>query len=241
MFDILRGPYRRLMTLRAANHFAWKSAYAGKWVEWCKANRCSNVFSHPHDLHAYIIGLDHLHGPINYLEFGVHKGESIEWWVRKNRHPDSRFVGFDSFQGLPADWRAGFPKGHFSTEGKTPDISDQRCSFRVGWFYETLPKFVAEFSFSNPTVVNVDADLYGSSIWVLFALAAKLKMGDILIFDDFSDSLHVFRAFTDFLFAYPIGYDLIAQHPRYVRVALQIRDLPSGLMQTLGSPSTDLP
>ena len=37
---------------------------------------------------------------------------------RENSHSDSRFVGFDSFEGLPEDWNSENPKGHFTTQGR---------------------------------------------------------------------------------------------------------------------------
>lgn len=221
MIDLPRRLYRRLMTMKSPNHFAWRSAYAGKWDQWCKGQKGCKEFNGPRDLHEHLVAI--FDGPINYLEFGVHKGTSLKLWVEKNQHPDSLFVGFDSFEGLPEDWNVDYPKGHFTTDGKTPDILDERCSFQVGWFHETLPKFVQQFSFENLTVVHLDADLYGSTLFVLCTLAPKLKKGDVLIFDDFSDTLHVFRAFTDFLSAYPLEYDLIAQDTRLNRIAVKIR------------------
>ena len=227
MLNVLHRCYRALMARETVNFIAWKSAYAGKWARWCNQHRSKNLFDHPRDLHAHVMEMQMLRGPLNYLEFGVHKGESIVWWLAKNKHPESRFVGFDSFRGLPVDWRAGFPKGHFATNGKTPDIQDERCSFEVGWFHETLPRFVRQFSSENPTVINLDADLYGSTLLVLCLLVGTLKKNDVVILDDFSDSLHVFRAFLDFVSSYPVEYDLVAQHPRYNRIAVQIRDLPT--------------
>lgn len=83
--------------------------------------------------------------PITYLEFGVHRGASMCRWLALNRHPDSRFVGFDSFKGLPERWELGgasLDAGHFSTGGQLPDVNDPRVSFVKGWFHETLPRFL---------------------------------------------------------------------------------------------------
>ena len=62
--------------------------------------------------------------------------------MEKNKNPGSQFTGFDTFTGLPEDWNFRYQKGHFSTEGKTPDIHDSRCSFEKGLFQDTLEKFV---------------------------------------------------------------------------------------------------
>ena len=79
--------------------------------------------------------------PILFLEFGVFEGNSIRRWAKLNSHPESRFVGFDSFEGLPTKWRQR-PAGHFSTGGQPPDIDDPRVSFVKGWFHDTVPGFL---------------------------------------------------------------------------------------------------
>lgn len=79
--------------------------------------------------------------PILFLEFGVYKGNSIRRWAGLNTHPESRFVGFDSFEGLPTKWRQR-PAGHFSTDGQVPTLDDPRVSFVKGWFNQTVPGFL---------------------------------------------------------------------------------------------------
>ena len=38
---------------------------------------------------------------INYLEFGVGRGNSLRWWTDNNTNPKSVFWGFDTYEGLP--------------------------------------------------------------------------------------------------------------------------------------------
>ncbi len=106
-------------------------------------------------------------GPITYLEFGVFRGDSIRRMSKLFTHPDSRFVGFDSFEGLPEDWGANRPQGHFTTEGQIPLIPDSRVSFVKGYFQNTLPGFLATPRRNVPTLIHFDADLYSSTLFLL--------------------------------------------------------------------------
>jgi hypothetical protein len=142
-----------------------------------------------------------LDGPIDYFEFGVERGESMQWWVTNNKHPESIFVGFDTFQGLPEKW-GRWATGSFSAEGKIPEIADRRVDFIKGLFQETLPRWQCDRDFRQRMIVNVDADLYSSALVVLTQLLPKIKKNDIVIFDEFSDYLHEFRAFIDATTAY---------------------------------------
>lgn len=135
-----------------------------------------------------------------YLEFGVHRGESIARWAKLLREPDCRFIGFDSFEGLPENWKVDGQRGTFSTEGKPPEISDARVSFVKGWFDETLP------GFTPPTherlVLHFDADLYSSTRTALAAMEPCIAVGTYLLFDEFADRHHELRAFDEFLAAH---------------------------------------
>lgn len=58
--------------------------------------------------------------------------------MRINTCPDSRFFGFDTFEGLPEDWTAGNTrKGGFDVGGAVPDLPDPRVRFVKGLFQET--------------------------------------------------------------------------------------------------------
>jgi hypothetical protein len=129
-----------------------------------------------------------------YLEFGVFEGRSMRWWSRNLRQPEANLVGFDSFEGLPEDWRPGLDAGHFST-GKPPEIDDPRVSFRVGWFDETLPGFTPPEH--DQLIVNVDSDLYSSAVTVLSWAEPYLRPGSLIYFDEFPDRDHELRAFNE--------------------------------------------
>ena len=166
-----------------------------RYRRWIAQNPCRHFPTRPL-LYQHLFDTQDLAGPIEYLEFGVWKGESISWWVAKNLHPESSFTGFDSFEGLPTDWEwERARKGAYSANGKVPEIADPRCRFIKGWFHESLPPWLNERKgFDRRLVVNLDADLYGSTLFVLIQLMPRLKLGDILIFDEFHSYNHEFRA-----------------------------------------------
>jgi hypothetical protein len=131
-----------------------------------------------------------------YLEFGVFEGRSMRWWSHHLTHAEARLVGFDSFEGLPEDWRPGFGTGRFAT-GEPPKIDDDRISFEVGWFDDTLPKF--EIPEHDQLIINVDSDLYSSAVAVLTWAEPYLKAGVLIYFDEFHDRDHEMRAFNELL------------------------------------------
>jgi O-methyltransferase len=142
------------------------------------------------------------------LEFGVWKGESISRWSRRLRNAGSRLHGFDTFKGLPEPWCDGKKRGHFSTDGATPQLSDSRISFFKGPFEETLPKY--HFVDSPVVVLFIDADLYSSAQFVLRELKHHIKVGTIICFDEFWDPSHEQLAFDDFLSKAGMSFELIA-------------------------------
>jgi hypothetical protein len=108
--------------------------------------------------------------PIDYLEFGVYKGESMRSWTDLHANPESRFYGFDSFEGLPEAWvyfGGTIGRAAFNAGGRVPDVPDERAEFVKGLFQESLPDFLADFEPRARVVLHCDADLYSSMLYVL--------------------------------------------------------------------------
>jgi O-methyltransferase len=163
--------------------------------------------------------------PIDFWEFGVFRGESLFAWLKNLPHPDSRFVGFDTFTGLPERWRATEPEGAFNMYGRIPETTDPRCKFEVGLFQETLLPFASRHDFSRRLVIHLDADLYSSTLFVLTTLAHFFKPGDIIFFDNFICSVDEFRAFENYVQAFRVKYEVLGAVQEYLRVCVKF--LPS--------------
>jgi hypothetical protein len=159
---------------------------------------------------------------IDYLEFGVFQGESIRRWTNLNKNKDSRFFGFDSFEGLPEGWKSDKPKGHFDKGGAIPQIGDERVKFIKGWFEDTVPPFAREFVVKNRLVVHLDADLYGSTMLALVYLTPSMSKGTLLIFDEFFDREHEFKAMMDWQRIYKKNFQIIAEVRNYGQICAQL-------------------
>jgi hypothetical protein len=130
-----------------------------------------------------------------YLEFGVWQGWSLRWWVEHLDAPGARFVGFDSFEGLPEQWRPDYPPGTFAVDGAPPPIDDPRVSFEVGYFEKTLRGF--EMPEHDRLFVNIDCTLYSSTATVLEWLEPHLQAGDLIFFDELPEYDHELRALLE--------------------------------------------
>jgi hypothetical protein len=112
------------------------------------------------------------------LEFGVFNGRTLG--IIAERYPGMSF-GFDSFNGLPEEWREGYPKGTFKIE-EIPKI--ENASIIPGLFQETLRNFLSKNS-EPISFVHLDADLYSSTKFVLSTLNDQIKPNCIIVFDEF--------------------------------------------------------
>jgi O-methyltransferase len=174
-------------------------------MKWGRENRQLPRFDNRSQLYKHVSEKEISGMPIDYLEFGVWKGKSLRFWSEISLHPESRFWGFDTFTGLPEDWQNVFntrKAGFFSVEGDLPQFEDKRVRLVQGLFQDTLPRFLDSSSLSHRIVVNCDADLYSSTLYILSSLDRFLKHGDIILFDEFKSAVHEYRAFLDYTIAF---------------------------------------
>jgi O-methyltransferase len=206
-------------------------AYMSRLSRWAHANKGKiefNDFYLPkfdyekrYQLYQYLSDKHIKGGAIDYLEFGVYSGHSMQCWVDLNNNPNSTFHGFDTFEGLPEDW-GPFKAGDMSVDAKIPDIKDGRVKFYKGLFQDTLPGLVKSHEWNNPKVIHMDADLYTSTLYALTTLAPVLKKGDIILFDEYLVPTHEYLAFDNFVKSYYLNVELIAAANNYYFTAFKI-------------------
>lgn len=180
----------------------------------------ARAFKTPREILEYALGLSERSGAA--LEFGVHTGTSLRT-IRDNREGVGNIWGFDSFEGLPEDWRSGFPQGAFKTPG-VPEVAG--ANFVVGWFAETLPGWLEE----NPTLavdfLHIDCDLYSSTKTVLEHVGPRLHPGSIVVFDEFFNYTgwrdHEFRAWSEYWRDFGVSFEYIAYCHRSEQVVVRI-------------------
>jgi O-methyltransferase len=193
---------------------------------WLQSNRPFPCFSDRFDLYQHVQTRYLETTSMDYLEFGVFRGDSILKWAEINPHSKSRFVGFDSFEGLPEEWvaisRRG-PKGSYSAGGIIPVTSDSRIQFVKGLFADTLPNFLGSLLLDSRLVVHIDADLYSSTLYVLTTINHLITTGSIIIFDEFSNPLNEWKAFRAYASAFGRSFRVIgASGSYYTQIALEV-------------------
>ena len=138
-----------------------------------------------------------------FLEFGVATGQTIN--TIASLKPDLTIYGFDSFQGLPEDWRKGWPKGTFA-QASLPKVRDN-CELIVGMFEKTLPDFLSSKQ-KSVSFIHMDCDLYSSAKTVLECCASYVKPGTVIVFDEFFNyadwQKHEFLAWQDYCRAHHV-------------------------------------
>ncbi len=158
-----------------------------------------------------------------YLEFGVWMGETINIISTVT---DEEIFGFDSFEGLPEDWRDAFPKGKFDLEGNLP-IVQSNVKLIKGWFDDTIPSFIAEHPESLIAFLHVDCDLYSSTVTIFEQLGSKIASGTVIVFDEYFNYPGwrdgEFKAFQEFIKSRGLDYEYLTYNSTNEQVALIVK------------------
>ena len=144
-----------------------------------------------------------------YLEFGVFQGISLAralrsntaWQKKTGRKHVARFIGFDSFQGLP-QFEAGdmlsnygvFEEGQFADTSpatvyatlEREQVTSEGVALVPGFFSESLPAEHTQSIVGNGpvSIIHIDCDLYSSARDCLDFLSGKIADGAVMLFDD---------------------------------------------------------
>ncbi len=115
-----------------------------------------------------------------WLEFGVATGRTINYI---SFFTNDKVYGFDSFEGLPEDWRSGFDKGAFSRNGNFPEVNSN-VELVKGWFNESLPPFLEKNNQKKISFIHIDCDLYSSTKCIFDLVWDKLEKDCVWVFDE---------------------------------------------------------
>lgn len=152
------------------------------------------------------------------MEFGVASGRTANLLAGLT---DGTVHGFDSFAGLPEDWRPGFPRGAFAHA--IPSLRPN-VALEIGVFEETLPRFAARHRGARAGFVHVDCDLYSSTRTVFEHCAPMIGPGTVIVFDEYLNYAgwrrHEYRAFQEFVAAGGRAYEYIGVVPTGQQVAV---------------------
>lgn len=174
------------------------------------------------------------------FEFGVGTGHSLillaflqndwinrcpEWFGDEENHPYKRkFIGFDSFEGLPFDeghkrWHKGMFRESYRLNHpwlergekiKPQYVHDLFATFgyelpqlEVGLFSETIPKVIPR-KYNRAAMIHINSNLYESCKDVLDNIGPLLQQGTVLMFNEYfafqaSPKHGEQRAFREFL------------------------------------------
>ncbi|CAF1509635.1 unnamed protein product [Adineta steineri] len=147
-----------------------------------------------------------------WMEFGVHRGSSLKLiadWKRMFCGNNSQPVyGFDTFTGLPTDWRGGYGRGAFTIPNGTNISVPYNTILVKGLFIDTLPDqlllFDRQYQCHTPvSFVHIDCDIYDGTRDILFLLGSRFVSGTILLFHELFNypgyEKHELKALYEFL------------------------------------------
>jgi predicted O-methyltransferase YrrM len=182
----------------------------------------SMVYPYPDRFALYDATLKLITVPGLICEFGVFRGASINYIAE--HLPDQEIYGFDSFDGLPEDWRAEVKTGHF----KVQQLPEVKSNVRLvkGWFDKTVPVFLEKHP-EPAAYLHIDSDLYSSAKTILDLFASRIRPGTVIIFDEYFNypgwKQGEYRAFEEFIAAHGTRFEYVAYAANDEQVAVVIQ------------------
>jgi hypothetical protein len=156
-----------------------------------------------------------------YLEFGVYKGQTINFIAKQV--PQTVF-GFDSFEGLPEFWRDGFDKGTFALN-QLPKVEENVVLVK-GYFDQSLPDFLQKYGSEPIAYLHIDCDLYSSTKTIFEHLKSNIVPGTVIVFDEYFNfpdwEEDEFRAFKEFIEDNHLNYTYLTYNSLNEQVAVRI-------------------
>ena len=144
----------------------------------------NSIFLKKNDLRKYAIkkALDNDVNEENlFLEFGVYKGESTNFFstfLKKKLH------AFDSFEGLEEDW-LGFHHAAGDFGGIEIPKLNKNVNLVIGRIQDTLPDFLIKNKNFKISFIHIDVDNYSAAKFILQNIKTFLSDGAIICFDEF--------------------------------------------------------
>lgn len=129
-------------------------------------------------------------GPMTFIEFGVARGYIGHYFYDNFlKERNFRWFGFDTFTGLPRDWRDN-AAGTFSADGAVPSLPQHSFSWYKGLVEDTLTDAVVDriFGLRGPKFIFFDFDLREPTEFALRKITHHLQVGDFLYFDEAFDN-----------------------------------------------------
>lgn len=168
----------------------------------------SSIFLKPKDIRKFAIfkSLENFKDKKNeenlFLEFGVFKGESINFFAKILKKNKTLIYGFDSFEGLEEDWNMNEfnPIGTFSLNKKTPK-TEANVVLIKGKVQNTLDSFLNRNNNKKIIFAHLDMDTYKPTKFTLSKIKPFLTKGSVILFDQFYGfpnwQNHEYKAFIE--------------------------------------------
>jgi hypothetical protein len=175
-------------------------------------------FPHSHENLEY--ALTRAPGTGMALEFGVFSGSTLKRIAAARDGHD--VYGFDSFRGLPEDWRTNMPAGTFHVD-QPPEVDG--AELVIGWFADTLPGFLN--THAGPVAfLHLDADLYSSTKTVLDHVGPRLQPGSVILFDEYFNypgwEGHEHLAWQEFVESSGVKFEYVCYTSNYEQLAVRV-------------------